>query len=121
MAQDVSSRRRREVINALRRGTVPESGLDLLAVGLDRFVAAIDEVVGEAVALLLEQRLGAISSRTPVFAQALRGYRSAVAAGDSATADGLAAWMRGQPQVAASAKRAAGIRGELDHFGAMGF
>src|SRR6478736_890554 len=42
MAQDVSSRRRREVVNALRRGTVPESGLDLLAVGLDRFGGAID-------------------------------------------------------------------------------
>src|SRR6478752_7053533 len=42
MAQDVSSRRRREVVNALRRGTVPESGLDLLAVGLERFGGAID-------------------------------------------------------------------------------
>jgi hypothetical protein len=40
---DVSHRRRREVISALRRGTVPESGLDLLAVGLDRFSSAIDE------------------------------------------------------------------------------
>ena len=29
--------------------------------------------------------------------------------------------MGGQPQVAASAKRAAGIRGDLDHFGAMAF
>jgi hypothetical protein len=29
--------------------------------------------------------------------------------------------MGGQPQVAAGAKRSAGIRGELDHFGAMGF
>lgn len=226
MTQDISSRRRREVINALRRGTVPESGLDLLAVGLDRFEAAIDDEldtvvdggavfkavrgeygagktfftrylaeralrrgfasaevqisetqtplhrletvyrrvtesmrassippsafrsvldswlftlesdvleadpsleaagdasVAEAVDLLLERRLADVNSRTPVFAQALRGYRHAVAAGDGATADGLAAWMGGQPQVAASAKRAAGIRGELDHFGAMGF
>jgi bacteriophage exclusion system BrxC/D-like protein len=226
MAKDVSSRRRREVINALRRGTVPESGLDLLAVGLDRFEAAIDEeldtvvdggavfkavrgeygagktfftrhlaeralrrgfataevqisetqtplhrletvyrrvtesmrassippsafrsvldswlftlesdvlesdpsieaagdaAIAEAVDLLLERRLGDVSSRTPVFAQALRGYRHAVVAGERATADGLAAWMGGQPQVAASAKRAAGIKGELDHFGAMGF
>ncbi|MFI6678716.1 BREX system ATP-binding protein BrxD [Kribbella sp. NPDC050470] len=226
MALDVSSRRRREVISALRRGTVPESGLDLLAVGLDRFADAIDEelntvvdggavfkavrgeygagktfftrhlaeralrrgfataevqisetqtplhrletvyrrvtesmrvssippsafrsvldswlftvesdvleadpslgsasesAVGAAVDLLLEQRLGAVSSQTPVFAQALRGYRNATAVGDGATADGLAAWMGGQPQVSSLAKRAAGIRGELDHFGAMGF
>ena len=41
-ATDVSNRRRREVIAALRRGTVPESGLDLLAVGLDRFTSTLD-------------------------------------------------------------------------------
>ena len=226
MTQTVSTKRRREVIGALRRGTVPESGLDLLAVGLDRFAAALDDeldtvtaggavfkaVRGEygagktfftrhlaeralrrgfagaevqisetqtplhrletvyrritesmrtasippsafravldswlftlesdavdsdpaleaagdaavtaAVDRLLEQRLAHVSTRTPVFAQALRGYRSAVAASDGALADGLAAWMGGQPQVAASAKRSAGIRGELDHFGAMAF
>src|SRR5947209_1014927 len=39
----VSARRRREVIDALRRGTVPQSGLDLFAVGLDRFAPALDE------------------------------------------------------------------------------
>jgi P-loop Domain of unknown function (DUF2791) len=32
----VSPRRRREVLDALRRGTVPAGGLDLLAVGLER-------------------------------------------------------------------------------------
>ena len=225
-ASEVSVRRRREVIDALRRGTVPESGLDLLAVGLERFDASIsgelDTVAGggavfkavrgeygsgktfftrhlaeramrrgfaaaevqisetqtplhrletvyrrvtesmrtssippsafrsvldswlftvendvleadpslehadqstltAAVDTLLEQRVAAVSSRTPVFAQALRGYRAALARGDGATADALAAWMGGQPQVAASAKRAAGIRGDLDHFGAMAF
>lgn len=223
---DVSARRRREVIDALRRGTVPDAGLDLLAVGIDRFDAALDAeleavagggavfkavrgeygagktfftrhlseramrrgfaaaevqisetqtplhrletvyrrfteslrtasiapsalrgvldswlftvendalgsdphleaagdaAVSRAVERLLEERLAAVSSRTPVFAQALRGYRSAVAAGDGQTADALVAWMGGQPQVAAAAKRSAGIRGDLDHFGAMGF
>ncbi|AGZ44177.1 BREX system ATP-binding protein BrxD [Actinoplanes friuliensis] len=39
----VSPLRRREVIDALRRGAVPSAGLDLLAVGLDRFHRAIDE------------------------------------------------------------------------------
>ncbi len=38
----VSAARRRAVIDALRRGAVPESGLDLLATGLDRFEAALD-------------------------------------------------------------------------------
>jgi len=226
VTQEVSSRRRREVIGALRRGTVPESGLDLLAVGLDRFSAALDDeldavagggamfkavrgeygagktfftrhlaeralrrgfataevqisetqtplhkletvyrrvtesmrtasippsafratldswlftlesdaldadpalqdtdesAVSAAVDRLLEQRLALVTTRTPVFAQALRGYRSAVNSADSGLADGLAAWMGGQPQVAAAAKRSAGIRGELDHFGAMAF
>lgn len=226
MTAEVSSRRRREVIDALRRGTVPESGLDLLAVGLDRFTATLDAeldtvatggavfkavrgeygagktfftrhlaeralrrgfagaevqisetqtplhrletvyrrvtesmrtasippsafravldswlftlesdatdadpalanianaAVAPAVDRLMEQRLAHVNSRTPVFAQALRAYRGAIAAEDGALADGLAAWMGGQPQVAAAAKRSAGIRGELDHFGAMAF
>jgi hypothetical protein len=221
----VSPRRRREVIDALRRGTVPASGLDLLAVGLARFLPALDadldsvtaggsafkavrgeygagktfltrflaeravrrgmataEVqisetetplhkletvyrrIGEslrtasfppsalrpvldswlytlaadaaaldpalgpsgsaldaAVAALLEQRLAAVTTRTPAFAQALRAYWSAVSAGDARSADALAGWLGGQPHIAGSAKRAAGIRGELDHFGALGF
>jgi hypothetical protein len=225
VSSEVSPRRRREVIDALRRGTVPASGLDLLAVGLERFIptldAELDSVVaggssfkavrgeygagktfvtrfiaeralrrgmavaevqisetetplhkletvyrriGEslrtasfppsalrpvldswlytleddaaatdpsltavsqgldaAVTALLEQRLADVTARTPAFAQALRAYRSAVVAGDSPAADALAGWLGGQPHVAGAAKRAAGIRGELDHFGAMGF
>src|ERR1700729_398742 len=41
-ATAVSAARRREVIDALRRGTVPQAGLDLFAVGLERFESAID-------------------------------------------------------------------------------
>ena len=226
MNNHVSPRRRREVIDALRRGTVPSNGLDLLAVGLERFTPALDgdldavagggaafkavrgeygagktfltrylaeralrrgfaaaevqisetetplhkletvyrrvgealrtasfppsalrpvldswlftletdataadpqlagrgqDAVNEAVDELLERRLAAVSVRTPAFAQALRAYRAAVISGDGAGADALAAWLGGQPHVAAAAKRSAGIRGELDHFGAMGF
>lgn len=222
----VSPRRRQEVVDALRRGTVPANGLDQLAVGLDRFRGALDEeldtvagggsvvkaVRGEygtgktffarhlseaalrrgfaaaevqisetetplhkletvyrriteslrtasvppsafravldswlftleddalsadpsldpsnaetldaAVTKLLDERLAAVSAKTPAFAQALRGYRAATASGDAAIADGLAAWLGGQPHVAAAAKRAAGIKGDLDHFGAMAF
>jgi hypothetical protein len=79
------------------------------------------EVLNEAVDTLLERRLAAVSVRTPAFAQALRAYRAAVVADDGAGADALAAWLGGQPHVAAAVKRSAGIRGELDHFGAMGF
>lgn len=222
----VSPRRRREVIDALRRGTVPAHGLDLLAVGLDRFGPALgsdlDTVAGggsvfkavrgeygagktfftrhlaeqalrrgfataevqiseretplhrletvyrrvteslrtasvapsafrsvldswlftletdamvadpaleqapaeraaEAVEQLLGQRLAAVTSKTPAFALALRAYRRAVGDNESVTADALGAWLGGQPHVAAAAKRAAGVRGDLDHFGAMGF
>ncbi|MFW3386016.1 UNVERIFIED_CONTAM: BREX system ATP-binding protein BrxD [Kocuria sp. CPCC 205274] len=222
----VSPRRRQEVIDALRRGTVPANGLDQLAVGLDRFRGALDgeldtvagggsvvkavrgeygtgktffarhlseaalrrgfasaevqisetetplhkletvyrriteslrtasvppsafravldswlftleddaisadpsldpsnaEALDAAVTKLLDERLAAVSAKTPAFAQALRGYRAAAASGDAAIADGLAAWLGGQPHVAAAAKRAAGIKGDLDHFGAMAF
>src|ERR1035438_6419544 len=39
----VSPLRRRDIIDALRAGTVPRRGLDLLAVGRGRFESAIDE------------------------------------------------------------------------------
>lgn len=56
----VSAARRRDVIDALRRGAVPESGLDLLATGLDRFEAALDA------------ELDAVASGSSVF-KAVRG------------------------------------------------
>jgi hypothetical protein len=225
MSPDVSARRRKDIVDALRRGVVPMNGLDALAVGLDRFEAALDDdldrvanggsvfkaVRGEygagktfftrwlaerakrrgfaasevqiseletplhrmetvyrrlvehlsteqflpsalrpvldgwifaleedalstgtvteddakgleaAVGGLLERRLAEISRTTPGFAAALRGYRAANAAGDHATADGLAAWLGGQPHVAAAARRAAGVKGDLDHFAALSF
>ncbi|MFC7428205.1 BREX system ATP-binding protein BrxD [Nocardia tengchongensis] len=217
----VSAVRRRAVIDALRRGAVPDSGLDLLATGLDRFEAALDAeldatasgsavfkaVRGEygsgktffsrwlgerakrrnfavaeiqisetetplhkletvyrrlterlttssfppsalrpvvdawfyaleedalsdgateddlaaAVDALLTARLAEVSRHAPAFATALRGYRSAVLQGDDATAAAVLAWLGGQPNVAASFRRAAGVRGDLDHFGAFGF
>lgn len=225
---EVSAVRRREVVDALRRGTVPRSGLDLLAVGLDRFRSALDDdlatvvrggaafhavrgeygsgktffsrwltehakrsglaasevqisetetplhrletvyrrlterlttathqpsalravvdswfytleeevldageieeddedneaALSEAVETLLERRLAEVARTTPAFAAALRGYRRAVASGDPATAEALIAWLGGEKSVAAQARRAAGVRGELDHFGALGF
>src|SRR5580704_7152604 len=43
MPEVISPARRAEVIDALRRGTVPQAGLDLFAVGMARFERAIDE------------------------------------------------------------------------------
>lgn len=217
----VSAARRRAVVDALRRGAVPDSGLDLLATGLDRFEAALDaeldtvasggsvfkavrgeygsgktfftrwlgerakrrnfavaeiqisenetplhkletvyrrlterlttssfppsalrpvvdawfyaleedalaagateEELPQEVEKLLLARLAEVSRHAPSFAAALRGYRAALAEGDEATAAAVMAWLGGQPHVAAAARRAAGVRGDLDHFGALGF
>lgn len=70
---------------------------------------------------LLEQRLASVTSTAPMFSAALRGYRKAQAEGDQGTADSILAWLSGQPNVAASAKRFAGVKGDIDHFGAFNF
>lgn len=70
---------------------------------------------------LMEARLSAISKTAPAFSAVLRTYRQALASGDLSLADGLISWLAGQPNVAASVKRAAGIKGDLDHFGASNF
>jgi hypothetical protein len=70
---------------------------------------------------LLEARLATVSRTAPMFASALRELRAAQLRGDAAVADGLLAWLGGQPSVGASVKRAAGLKGDLDHFGALAF
>lgn len=79
-----------------------------------------DRVV-KAVGELLEQRLAMVSATQPQFAAALRAFHTARVHDDHATAEGLIAWLMGQPNVGASVKRAAGIKGDLDHRGAAGF
>jgi hypothetical protein len=70
---------------------------------------------------LMEQRLAAVTRTAPTFAACLRGYRQALASGDQEIADGLIAWLSGSPNVSARIKRFAGIKGEIDHFGALSF
>jgi hypothetical protein len=70
---------------------------------------------------LMEQRLSPILKTSPVFAAVLRAYRKATIANDFVLADGLVSWLSGQPQVAAGIKKKAGIKGEIDHFGALNF
>ncbi|MCB9544266.1 MAG: BREX system ATP-binding protein BrxD [Myxococcales bacterium] len=221
---NLSPLRRRAVLDALRRGTVPGHALDLLAVGLQRFEGAVDEELGAVaqgsavfkairgeygtgktffvrwlqerarqrglataevqiseretplyrletvyrramdrlsteaqpaggalpgvveqwffalesdviadgtdeadpafearVTALMEKRLGTISATAPQFAAVLRAWRRARAEGDEATAQGLLAWLGGQPNVGSSITRGAGIKGDMDHFGALAF
>lgn len=70
---------------------------------------------------LLEQRLAKVTNTAPMLSAALRGYREAQAAGDRPAAEGILAWLAGQPNVAAAAKRYAGVKGDIDHFGALSF
>nr|WP_276572660.1 BREX system ATP-binding protein BrxD [Nannocystis pusilla] len=220
---EISLLKRREIIDALRRGTVPHHGLETFAVGLDRFVAVLDEELADvatggagfkairgdygtgktffarwlehrarergyatalvqisetdtplyrfetlyrraleslqtrewttgafrclidrwffdleeeaapgiadddlegiarAVGELLERRLASISATQPLFAAALRAIHRARIAGEQTVAEGLLAWLMGQPNVGADIKRTAGIKGDLDHRGASGF
>ncbi|MFO0914165.1 MAG: BREX system ATP-binding protein BrxD [Pirellulales bacterium] len=70
---------------------------------------------------LLEQRLAKVTGTAPTFSAALRGYRQASAEGDRATADAILGWLAGQPNVSAAAKRFCGVKGDIDHFGALSF
>lgn len=92
--------------DALADGAIDESDEEALAAATDR---------------LIESRLSEVSQTNPTFATVLRAYRRAVLEDDHATADGLIAWLGGQPNVAASVKRYAGIKGDVDHAGALSF
>jgi hypothetical protein len=70
---------------------------------------------------LMEKRLSEISEKAPSFAAALRAYRECLAEGESAMAEGLIAWISGQPNVAAAVKKRANIKGAVDHFTALSF
>jgi hypothetical protein len=221
----ISPQRRLEIIDALRRGSVPQRGLDAFAVGLERFASALDEELARAGAggaafkavrgeygtgktffarwlqeraksasfavsevqiseaetplhrletvyrrlverlstsdnpqgalrgvldawfyaleedvladgtldeqdaqgllartdALMEQRLAAVNRHAPAFSTALRAYRRALADGENAVADGILAWLGGEPNVGAAPKRYAGLKGQVDHFGALSF
>jgi len=92
---------------------------DVLAEG--RVDAKDADALAGATEVLMERRLAAIARTAPAFSAVLRAYRRALFAGDSALSEGLIAWLGGQPNVAAAVKRAAGVKGDLDAFGAMHF
>jgi hypothetical protein len=62
----------------------------------------------------LEDKLADLSRRNPAFAQVLRAYHRATHEGDFATAQGLLAWLAGQPHTDRSVLRVAGTKGKVD-------
>jgi len=96
---------------ALEEDVLAEGGVD------ESDEAALLARTGE----LMEQRLAAINRHAPAFATALRAYRKATAEGENAIADGILAWLSGEPSVGMAAKRYAGVKGDIDHFGALSF
>lgn len=80
-----------------------------------------DEAIEQAVSQLMEERLARISQSAPQFSATLRAYQQAMARMDTATAQGLLAWLSGQPNVGAAIKRQAGLKGELDNDSARSF
>lgn len=79
------------------------------------------EALIAATDVLMEKRLGEVVRSAPAFALTLRAYRRALLEGEDEIASGLLAWMAGQPNIAASIKRYAMIKGDIDHFGALSF
>lgn len=111
----------RRSIESLRTASIQPSALRPI---LDAWLFTIEDDAqqqGVDVDTLLERRLADVAARAPVFPMAIRAYRRFVAEGDHDGSDALVAWLGGQPHVAAAVKRRAGIKGDLDHFLALGF
>jgi len=122
----------RRLVEQLSTSTVRTGGLRTV---IDSwFFALEDEVIaggdvdpndGDALTArtteLMEQRLADVTRTAPAFSAVLRAYLAATNAGDRAVADGLIAWLGGQPHVAASVKKSAGVKGDLDHDAALSF
>lgn len=122
----------RRLLERLATGDTPHGALRNI---VDGWIFTLEEDVlaegtvdpNDATALLerstelMEKRLVEVARAAPTFSAALRGYRRAQVEGRGAIAEGILAWLAGQPNVAAEAKRYAGVRGDIDHFGALNF
>lgn len=79
------------------------------------------EELHRKVGALLERRLVDIARDQPAFSLALRAAHRARLENDLDTFEGLIAWLMGAPHVAASVKRKANLKADLDHTGALAF
>ncbi|SEN18633.1 P-loop protein of unknown function [Stigmatella aurantiaca] len=77
------------------------------------FAAAVEE--------RLEDKLAELSARNPAFAQVLRAYAQAQAAGDMGVAQQLLGWLGAQPHVDRSVTSRAGVKGAVDGQAALAF
>ena len=75
----------------------------------------------QATNVVMERRLAGITQTAPLFGPTLRAYRHAVASSDTPAAEALLAWIGGQPNVGSKYIRQAGIKSDIDHFGALSF
>jgi hypothetical protein len=79
-----------------------------------RGMAEDDPGFADATEQRLEDKLADLSRRNPAFAQVLRAYHRANHEGDFATAQGLLAWLAGQPHTDRAVLRTAGTKGKVD-------
>lgn len=84
-------------------------------------LAEDDPAFADATEERLEDKLADMSRRNPAFAHVLRGYHRAMHAGEFATAQGLLAWLGGQPHTDGRVMSAAGVRGKVDGQAALTF
>lgn len=69
----------------------------------------------------LEDKLADLSRRNPAFSQVLRAYHRAMHQGDFGAAQGLLAWLSGQPHTDRSVTASAGVKGKIDGQAALTF
>jgi len=79
-----------------------------------RGISEDDPGFADATEQRLEDKLADLSKRNPAFAQVLRAYHRATHEGDFATAQGLLAWLAGQPHTDRSVLKVAGTKGKVD-------
>lgn len=79
-----------------------------------RGISEDDPGFADATEQRLEDKLADLSRRNPAYAQVLRAYHRATHEGDFATAQGLLAWLAGQPHTDRSVLKSAGTKGKVD-------
>lgn len=79
-----------------------------------RGISDNDPGFADATEQRLEDKLADLSKRNPAYAQVLRAYHRATHDGDFSPAQGLLAWLAGQPHTDRSVLKAAGTKGKVD-------